>query len=151
MAANTAPIFSEAPFISTAVWLPATTANTKSDGSGTIGTDMLLLHTPGTDGSFINRVRLMPTASAASTATTSTVARLYLSTISSGTTTPSNTKLIAELAVASVTADTPTVGNSPYDIVLGFAIPSTQFLLVSMHAAAAASTGWHFVAIGGNY
>lgn len=151
MAANTAPIFSETPFISQAVWLPATTANTKSDGTGTIGTDILLLHTPGADGSFLTRLRLMPTASAASTATTATVARVYLSTVSSGSTTSTNTKLFAEIALPAQTADAPTAAILAQDIVLGFPIPSAVYVLISMHHAAAASTGWQFTLIGGNY
>jgi hypothetical protein len=151
MAANTAPIFSEAPFISTAVWLPATTANTKSDGTGTIGTDILLLHTPGTDGSFLSRLRLMPTASAAATATTGTVARVYLSTVNSGSTTSANTKLIAELALASQSADSASAAILVQDLILNFPIPANQYVLVSMHHSAAANTGWHFVLIGGNY
>jgi hypothetical protein len=151
MAANTAPIFTGTPFISTAVWLPATTANTTSDGTSTIGTSSLLVHTPGANGSFLARLRLMPTASAAATATTATVARVYLSTVSSGATTSTNTKLVAELALPSQTADQTTTNVLAQDIQLGFAIPSTVFVLVSMHHAAAASTGWHFILMGGNY
>ena len=151
MVANNAPIFSEAPFISSAVWLPATTANTKSDGSGTIGTDMLLLHTPGADGSFLARLRCMPVASVAATATTASIIRVYLSTVSSGATTSANTKLIAEMAAVSQTADATGTAVLPLDIPLGFPIPATSFVLVSMHHAAAANTAWEFVLMGGNY
>lgn len=151
MAVNTAPIFTLTPVIAAATWLPATTANTKSDGTGTIATDILLVMTGGTNGSFINKVRLSPSASAAATNTTATVARLYLSTQSSGATTSSNTHLIAEVACPAQSADQTTTATNFVEIPCGFYIPSTQSLLVSMHHAAAASTAWHVVAFAGNY
>lgn len=151
MAANTAPIFTGVPNLGDAVWLAGTTANVKSDGAGTIGTDMLLLFTAGANGSFLNRVRFSPAATVASTATTASVHRLYLSTVSSGATTSANTSLIGELAAAAQTADQATVGTTPLELPLGFYIPSGTQLLWSMHHAAAANTLWHAVAFGGNY
>jgi hypothetical protein len=151
MAANTAPIFTDLPLLGRAVWLPATTANTKSDGTGTIGTDMLLLVTAGTDGSFLNRVRLTPSASVAATATTASIHRLYLSTAASGATTSATTTLIAEYAAPAQTTDQTTVSVQPIDVPLGFYIPSGIQLLWSMHHAAAANTAWHAVAFAGSY
>jgi hypothetical protein len=151
MAANTAPIFTDLALIGRAVWLPATTANVKSDGAGTIGTDMLLLLTAGTDGSFLNRIRLSPSASTAATATTASIHRFYLSTASSGATTSANTSLIAEYAAPAQTADQTTVSVQPIDVPLGFYIPSGIQLLWSMHHAAAAATAWHAVCFAGSY
>jgi FlaG/FlaF family flagellin (archaellin) len=151
MAANTAPIFTETALLGRAVWLPATTANVKSDGAGTIGTDILLLVTAGADGSFLNRVRFTPSASVAATATTASIHRLYLSTASSGATTSANTTLIAEYAAPAQTTDQTTVSVQPIDVPLGFYIPTGIQLLWSMHHAAAASTAWHAVAFAGSY
>lgn len=151
MAANTAPIFTTTPAIGAAVWLPATTANTKSDGTGTIGTDMLLLETAGTNGSFLNKARFSPCASAAATATTASVIRVYLSTQSSGATTNADTHLIAEVPAPAQTADQTTTATNYIDVPLGFAIPSGISVLFSMHHAAAANTSWKGVVFSGDY
>lgn len=151
MAANTAPIFTETPVLARGVWLPATTANTTSTGVMTIGTSGILLLSAGADGTFLNRVRFTPGASAAATNTTASVHRLYLSTVSSGATTSSDTSLIAEIAAPVMSADNATAGVQSLDIPLGFPIPSGTHLLWTMHHAAAANTSWQAVVIGGNY
>jgi hypothetical protein len=151
MGANTAPIFTGSPKLGRAVWTASSTANVKSDGAGTIGTDIVVLMTSGNNGSFLNRVRLSPAATAASTATTASVHRLFLSTQASGSTTSANTTLIVEVAVAAQSADAPTASTYFTEIPLGFYIPTGYSLLWSMHAAAAASTLWHGVAFYGDY
>jgi hypothetical protein len=151
MAANTAPIFTDVPVLGRGVWLPATTANTDSTGVMTVGTSGILLFTPGADGAFLNRVRFTPGASAASTNTTASVHRLFLSTVNTGTTTTSNTSLIGEIAAPQQTADAPTAAIQSLDLPLGFYIPPSTYLLWTMHHAAAASTAWHAIVIGGNY
>lgn len=145
------PIFTATPKIGRAAWTSSTTANTTSDGTGTIGTDMLLLFTAGSSGSFATKVRIIPTATTAATATTATVARLYASTQSSGATTSTNTTLIQEIACPSQTADATTAAVNYYEFELGFALPANTTLLVSMHHAAAANTKWEFLAFGGDY
>ena len=78
MAVNNDPLLSGRGNTGSAVWLPATTANTKSDGTGTIGTDMIKLFTAdSTYGAFVQKVRLNPQAGTAATATTATVARIH--------------------------------------------------------------------------
>lgn len=151
MPANTQPIYTLTPKLGSATWLAGTTANVKSDGAGTIATDILLVMTAGSAGSFLNRVRLSAAGTTASTSTTATVGRLFLSTQSAGATTSTNTKLIAEIALASQTTDQPTVAIPFVEIPLGFYIPSTQSLLFSMHHAAAANTLWHAVCFYGDY
>lgn len=151
MAANNAPIFTEVPLIGSGVWLPATTANVKSDGVGTIATDMLLLLTAGSDGAFINRVRVVPQAGTAATATTATVARLYISTQAAGATTNVNTHQFAEVACPAQTADQTTTATNFLEIPCGFYIPTTYTILASMHHAAAANTSWKFIVFAGNY
>ncbi len=151
MAANTVPIFTEAPILGKAIWTNSSTANTRSDGNGTVGTSMVLLVSGGADGTFVNRVRFMPTATTAATATTATVIRVYLSTVNSGGTTSADTVLVAELGAPSQTAASATVAVTPLDLSLGFGIPSGWYLLVSMHHVAAANTVWEMTAYGGDY
>ena len=151
MTANTAPIYSITPKTGAATWLPATTANTKSDGTGTIGTDILLAYTAGSNGAFIQRIRLNPCASVASTATTATVARVFLSSVTSGATTNLNTLRWDEVACPAQTADQTATANNFIEIPMGIAIAPNATILVSMHAAAAANTSWQFTVIGGDY
>lgn len=142
MAANTLPIFSLTPRND---FVAVTAANTSSQGGGTIATDIFKLATAGANGSWIGKIRWIPTASAAGTATTATVARVFLSTQSSGATTSSNTTLIAEIALTAQTADSASAAVVPIDIPLNLAIASTQTILVTNHAAPAANTQWKAV------
>lgn len=147
----TTPLWTGTPNIGQGVWTSSTTANTKSDGTGTIGTDMLKILTAGGNGSFVNKVRLMPCASAAATATTATVARIYLSTVGSGSTARTDTNLIAEVPCPAQTADQTTTATNQIDIPLGFAIASGDYILFSMHHAAAANTSWSIVGFAGDF
>lgn len=152
MAPNTSPIYSGTANIGVGIWTSATTANTKSDGTGTIATDMVLVFTAdATDGSFVNRIRFTPSASVAATATTASVIRVYYSTVGSGATARTNTFLIAEVAVAAQTADQTTVATNFFEIPLGFAMPAGTFLHFSMHHACAANTSWQAICFGGSY
>lgn len=151
MAANTAPIFTDVPVVGAGVWTASLTANTTSTGVATLGTSSILVFSAGVDGSYINRVRLSPAGSVAATATTSTVARLYVSTVASGATTASNTFLFAEVALPSQTTDQTTSAISFVEIPCGFYIPTGYYLHLSMHHAAAANTQWTCLAFGGNY
>lgn len=120
-----------------------TAANTSSQGGGTIGTDIFLAFTAdATEGSWVSFVRFMPTASVAGTSTTATVARVFLSTQASGATTSSNTHLIAEVALPSVSADSASVAQSPIDVPIGVRLPTSMTILVTNHAAPAANTAW---------
>ena len=151
MAANTAPIFTEVPVVGAGIWTSSLTANTKSDGAGTIATDMVLLFTAGADGAFINRIRMNPAASTAATATTASVARFYISTVASGATTRANTFQFAEVACPAQTADQTTTATSYIEIPCGFYIPTGYYIHFSMHHAAAANTSWGAIVFGGNY
>lgn len=137
MAANTSPIFVLAP---KAPSVSITAANVKNDGAGTIGTDMFLLHTAGSNGSWIGRVRFVVSASAASTASTATVGRVYRSTQTSGATTNANTARIDEVAMAAITADQATVQTPFYEIQINSFLNAGETLLVSTHHTPAAST-----------
>lgn len=152
MAANTAPIYTATAQCTGSVWTSSSTANTKNDGTGTIGTDILLAFTAdATNGSRIERLRFYPCASAASTATTATVLRVYISTKTSGSTTRTDTFLFAEIACPATTADQATVAINMVEVPFGISLPASMTVLWSMHHAAAASTSWSCIAIGGAY
>ena len=152
MAVNNDPILAGKGNTGSVAWLSSTTANTKSDGTGTIGTDNLKAFTAdSTYGAFVQKVRLNPQGSTAATATTATVARIYLSSQTTGSTTNTNTFLWAEVACPAQTTDQTTTATSPIEIPLGFALPAGWTILVSMHHAAAANTSWSFTVIGGDY
>ncbi len=153
MAANKQPIFSRTPDIQLSIWTNSSTANVKSDGTGTIGTDMLLgFAADVTEGGYLDRSRFSPSASAASTATGATMLRVYLSTKTSGSTTRTDTFLWQEVALSAQTVDTAGTTPSNYvEVNFGFAIPAGMTVLWSMHAVASANTSWQAVAIGGKY
>lgn len=151
MAANTKPIFTLTPKNGFAVWTPSITANVKSDGTGTIGTDILVAFTAGANGAFVNKVRFIPNASAATTATTATVARVYRSTKTSGSTTNADTFHLDEVALAAQTADQATVANNFLEIQLGVALAANETILVSMHHVPATNTSWHITVFGSDY
>lgn len=149
MTANTSPIFPLTPNVSSAA---PTAACTKSDGTGTIGTDIFKAFTAGAAGSYITKVRFIPTATAAGTATTGTVGRVYLSSKTSGSTTGgSDTFLLGEVALPSQTADA--TANPIYapELVINQAIPAGYTILVSTHAAPASSTSIQATVFGGDY
>ena len=151
MSQNTNPIFTLVPNVGNAVWTSAATANTKSDGTGTIGTDMKIVFTAGVNGSFVQKIRACPTAIVAATATTPTVLRVYFSIVGAGTSSNSQSFQIAEMALPAQTADQTATATTPVEIPLGMAMESGSFIHVSMHHAAAANTAWQFSAFGGDY
>lgn len=149
--ANTRPIYTNAANITPASWLSSTTANVKSDGTGTVGTDMLKVVTGGTDGTRIEKLRFCPTASTAATATTASMIRVFYSTVGSGATTNANTFLIAEVPAPAQTADQTTTATNYIEIPLGLVITSAGFIHFSMHHAAAANTAWQCIPFATNY
>jgi len=152
MAANYQTLQVGKPKAGAVTWLSTTTANVKSDGTGTIGTDMLLAFTAdSTYGGYINKVTITPQGSVASTPTTATVARIYIGSSSSGATTTSNTWLIAEVALASQTVDKPTAIVTQKTVDIARNIPAGWVILVSMAHAAATNTSWGFDVVGGDY
>lgn len=149
MPANTDPIFSKIGRIDSVL---VTAANTSSQGGGTIATDIFKAFTAdATNGSFIQRVRLIPTATAANTNTTATVARIFISSKTSGATASADTFLVAEVTLPVIQADSSTVGAPYFDVVLGIAIPAGYTILVTTHAAPAANTAWRALVFGGDY
>lgn len=154
MSANTKPIFTLTPKNGFATWTNSNTANVKNDGTGaSIGStgDMVLVYTAGSNGAFVQKVRLIPSANTASTNSTATVARIYRSTQISGATTNTNTHRLDEVACPQQTLDQTTAATNFIEIPLGFALAPNEALLFSMHHVAAANTVWQCIAFVGDY
>jgi hypothetical protein len=147
--ANTQPQWAAKANVVSAI---ITTGNNSSEGGGTIGTDTFLLTSAGANDSELDGVILMPTSTAAATSTQACVARFYLSTVSSGSTTSSNTKLIGEQSCASQAADHATNQTTPVVWIPPFSrLPTGTFLLVQQSASPAASTQWDATAFARDY
>lgn len=149
MPANTNPIYPLTPRVK---GVAITAANTRSDGVGTIGTDIFLVGTvSGTDGGFLRFIELWPTASVANTATNSTIARAFISEVSSGTTTVANTNPIGEAPISSQNAASSTDAVVPIVITVNKQIAAGGSILVTVHSAPVANTQWKAVAYWGDY
>lgn len=150
MPANTSPIFSLTPNVSS-VTLTTTAANTKSDGAGTVGTDIFKVFTTGANGSFINKIRFMSVASAANTTGVATTLRVFISSVGSSTTSASDTFLIGEVSVPAIASDNSTNATNYYDFVINAALPTSKFIHVSQHVAQTTNQNWIATAFGGDY
>jgi hypothetical protein len=147
MPANTDPIFSKNGKHASVL---VTAANTSSQGGGTIGTDIFLVGTTdATNGSFCQRVRFIPTATAATT-TTATVGRVFLSSQASGATTSANTFLWNEVVLPAIAADNAATNALYFDVMFGFIPNPGSSILVTNHAAPAANTAWRAILIYGD-
>jgi len=123
----------------------------RSDGNGTIGTDIFLAFSAGASGSFVKDIIIKPAATAAATTTTNTSIRVYISTQSSGATTSSNTKLIDEINIPAVSAASTTAPTPTFTIPLNKALESGQYILVGSGATLAANTEFQVIVFGGDY
>jgi hypothetical protein len=134
-----------------------TAANTSSEGGGTVGTSIFLAFTPGANDSFIDFCRWMPTASSAATSTQATVGRIFVSSVNTGSTTSSNTYLVDEVVLPSVSADSSTVANNPLDRPMNFRLNGSansnneQYLLCTNHAAPTSPSQWILTTFGSDY
>lgn len=147
MPANTSPVYGLSGVIGSVL---VTAANTSSQGGGTIATDIFLVKTLGSNGSFLRGVIWLPTATTPTT-TTGTVGRVFLSTQSSSTTTSSNTWLLGEITLPAIAADNASTGVPPLIVPLGFSVPTGYSILVTNHAAPAANTAWRANLIGSDF
>lgn len=128
-----------------------TAANTSSQGGGTIATDIFKAFTAdATNGSFVEKVRWIPTATTPTSMTT-TVGRVFVSSQTAGATTSADTHLIAEVTLPNAAADSASAAINAYDITLGITLPAGWTILVTNHAAPAANTAWEALVIAGDY
>lgn len=150
MPANTAPIFSLTPNVSS-VTITTTAANVKSNGGGTLGTDIFKLFTAGANGSFVQRIRFMSVASAAAVTGIATTLRVFLSSVGSGSTTAADTFLIAEISVPAISSSHSTGATNYYDVIINFPIETGMFIHVLQHVAQTTNQNWIATAFGGDY
>lgn len=146
MPANTTPVYILSGTLGSVL---VTAANTSNQGGGTIGTDIFKVTNTGTNGTFITKIRWIPTATTPTT-TTGTVGRVYFSTVQSGSTTSSNTYMIAELTLPALGADNASAAAPYYDIPINQLLPASGAVLVTNHASPAANTAWRATAFGGD-
>lgn len=147
MASNATPNFVKNGIISA---VRVTAANTSSEGGGTIGTDIFLVQVAdATNGSFIESVRWIGRASAANTALSATVGRLFVSSKSSGATTSADTDLLMEITLPTATGDSSTAATPWYDLAVNVRLEAGQTLLATTHAAPAASSSYASMSLGG--
>lgn len=150
MAQNTSPIFSLVPVVGFGT-ITGNVGLTRSDGVGTIGTDIFKIFTAdATDGSFVSKIRINPAATTSTTMTAS-VLRFYISTITSGATTAADTVLYQELTVAALAAAHTSSGVNFYEVSFNFPLAPGQTILVSIDDNLAANTRWQFLIFGGDY
>lgn len=152
MAANTNPIYSLTPNIGDTK-ITQSSALVRSDGSAVnaIGTDQFLAFTAGINGSFVQRIRFIPVASAAAVNSVATTLRVFLSSVNSGIPTATNTNLLAEISVPIISTANATSAVTYYEIPLNIAIPSGHYILVSQHTAQTANQSWQAMVFGGDY
>lgn len=148
MAVTNTPPFAQTPNIGLSGYIvAATTANVKSDGSGTIGTDLIKCGTAGANGSYLSKIRIFPVATTAATTLAATVLRFFLSSLASGATTAgTNTvPLCGDLAITAVAIDNTTAATQFYEIAINAWINPSYTILASTHIAAAANSGYIIV------
>lgn len=153
MAANTSPIFTLTPNVGRAR-ITTTYAHVKSDGtSAGSGTDFVVkAFTAGANGSYVERVRFYPVASAAATSSIATTLRIFLSTVASpGATTTSDTFLLGEVSVPALSASHSTNATNAFEYPLNIAIPSGTYIHVSQHVAQTTNQAWNAIVFGGDY
>lgn len=149
MPANTDPIYSKNGQFN---FVRITSNSQSSAGNGTIGTDIFKAFTAdATNGSFVRYVQFSPTSTVQNTATTATVGRVFVSSITTGTTTSTDTWLVAEITLPSVTAASSSSASTMYSVPLNLALKAGYTILVTNHAAPAANTAWAAGVIAGDY
>ena len=148
MPANTSPIFGLTPNV-TGVVITTASTNTSSTGTGTVATNMFRAFTAGANGSYIQKIRFMSTATAPNNSVATTL-RIFISSIASGATTAADTSLSGEIAVPIIATDNATNSTNFYDFPLNIAIPTNNYIYVSQHTAQT-NTQWIAVAFGSDY
>jgi hypothetical protein len=140
MAANKDPRFTEFPKIGTGV--STGTANTASDGSGSMAT----IFTAGTNGSRIERIRYT-NAQLAAAVSSALVLKFFVTDVNGA-----NPILIQEVAVpaATRTVASPGAGGS-YTFPNGLIIPFGTLLKVAQSVYAGVQDLMHFAVEGGDY
>lgn len=151
---NTKALWAGLP-IAPRVVIPQASFSVNSQAPGTIGTDCVLLYsipsTPSPDGAYIRKIRFILTSTTGTINSVATLINIFLSTISSGTTSASNTYLYATVNVPAFTIAAVTTAPPLIDISIGEPLPANTHILISQTVAAAVNTAWAATLNGGLY
>lgn len=140
MAANTTPIYVEAPDVQWNSYLTA--VNTTADL--TSGTIYLLYTADATDGSYLRKIKFRPTPAGT---TTKTVARIWLNN-GSTTGTATNNSLYDEVSLPAITADA-TIGVYGVDYFIDIHLPASYRVYATLGTGS--TNGWAATAVAGHY
>ena len=149
MPANRSPIFSGAPNLQIGSGVLGPNANTAQDGTGANITS--IWQADATNGGFLEKIVLNAVGSPAAT-----VARVFVCTVSGAFTpgtsnTASNTSLLAEVTLPSVTVSQ-TAQSFPAVIPIDMGVDAGYRILLTFGTSTgAAGTGYVSVAVGGKY
>lgn len=150
MAANVDPIYSKAADVQAIGPIVAVNA-VLYNAAGTIGTDVYKIFTAdATNGGFIQRVRFKYVANATTTSV-ACVAKLFISSATSGAVTDATSWLYDEIALPATGVLTTLATNASYDVPFNFALPAGYTVLCKLTVAQPASCGWMATAIAGKY
>jgi len=151
IASNTDPIYSKASDVQGSA-LITTAASVVYDISGTIGTDIYKIFTAdATNGGFVQRIRLKY-AGNSTTTSNAAVAKIWLSSVTSGTPTiGTQAWFLDEIALPATGTLTTTATNAVYDVPLNFAVPAGWCICVKITVSQPANFGWMCTVIAGKY
>jgi hypothetical protein len=148
--ANITPIYTAAPNIGR-VTIDQASTNVNGNAPGTIGTNVFLLFSAGTDGSFLQRIRFSFSSTTRAINSVATLLNIYVSTVSSGAPTASEATLLRAIAAPAQTGQSVTSAPVIIDEPLNFAIPTGHHILVGQTVAQSADSNWNAILIGGDY
>ena len=140
MAANTAPIFSNAGAVSLGTAITAVV----TDYIGTGTNNVIAFTANATNGGFVQRIRFKAVGTNAVA-----VARIYINNGSINTTAANNT-FYGELSLPATTAST-TAATVDIDYPLNFALPPAYRIVIGISAATTLASGWTPTVIAGAY
>jgi hypothetical protein len=144
MAQNMSPIYT---LNALATWGQVTAADTGVTGTGA---NVVLVHTSGSNGSFVNKLIFQPLSTSGSTTTSAAAARIYInngSAVSSAT----NNNLFKEITLVAIAVNpAATIGANGLEVGLGIQLPAGYCIYVGI-TAIAANTQWNVQNVSGNY
>lgn len=144
MAANTSPIYTLTPVLG---FVAVTGVDGSMDGTDA---DVKVVYTAGSNGGFIQKLKLQPISTSGSTTTSAAAARIY---INNGSTagTASNNSIYTELTLAAIAVNVAgTTAVIGYELPLNWQVPNGYKIMVGI-TAMAANTQWQVVAVAGDY
>lgn len=144
MAANQNPIYTLTPIND---WGQVTAADTGVTGTGA---NVVLVHTTGSNGGYVQQLIFQPVSSTASNTTSQAIARVYLNNGSS-VGTAANNNLFKEITLPAINVSTTGIQGA-LGILLGinYQLQAGYCLYVGINAIAA-NTQWNIQSVAGNY